>query len=87
MTGFTFTLKLAGAYNGTPLLTVSNGDFTAITLASGTFYCVANLNQAAILAYLTDDSSKTAYCSLWASKGGIDYLLAGFSLTLKNVIF
>jgi hypothetical protein len=87
MTGFTFTLKLAGDYNGTPLLTVNDGDFTDISISTGNFYCIADLNQAAILAYLTDDSSQTAYCSLWATKSGIDYLLANFTLTLKNIIF
>jgi len=87
MTGYTFTLKLAGSYNGTPLLTVSNSSFGAINLSAGTMYCLVDLDQADILAYITGVASKTAYCSLWATKGGIDYLLAGFSLTLKNIIF
>jgi hypothetical protein len=87
LSGATFTLKIAGAYNGLPLLTVTNGDFTAIDLVNGEFSCLVDLNQAAILSFIDLEDTKTGYVSLWSTIGGVDYLLANFKVAINNIIF
>jgi hypothetical protein len=87
LTGATYELKMAATYNGTPLVTVSNSDFIATDPANGLIACNVNMNQAAILAYISPDASKTAHVSLWAVISGTNYCLASFSVIINNLVF
>ena len=91
LTGASFEFVIAEDYNATPLVTVSNAsfvlaDWTASDITTGKICCRVDFNVAGILTYIDDDAEENAYCSLWATIAGTNYLLTAFICKLKNLI-
>ena len=87
LTGGTFTFVLAGAFNGIPLLTVSDGTFIKTGIATGSISCVCDMNQGAIGTFVDLVASKSAYMALWCDLSGVTYCLINSQVTINNIIF
>lgn len=90
LSGCTFTLKIGSDIN-TSLVTVSDSDFVLSdwfsgSLANGLICCRVNFGDSAITTYVADIIAKNLYFSLWATSGGINYLLAQSSAVIRNTI-
>jgi hypothetical protein len=90
LNGCTFTLKIGSDIN-TPLMTVSNSDFILAdwfsgSLAGGLICCRVDFSDSAITTYMANTSAKNLYFSLWATSGGVNYLLAQSSSVIRNSI-
>jgi hypothetical protein len=90
LSGCTFTLKI-GSDISTPIMTVPDSDFILAdwfsgSLANGLICCRVNFNDSAITTYMGNTSTKYLYFSLWATSGGVNYLLAQSSSILRNSI-
>ena len=87
LTGGTFTFVLAGQYNGVPLLSVADGNFTKTGIATGSISCICNLNQGAIGTLVDLIATENAYMALWCTLSGVDYCLVASSVTIQNIVF
>ena len=92
LTGGSFQFRIISSYSTQNLLTNSDdsqfisGDWVDYSEAGGMICCRVDFNKAAILTYLAATRSKKAYCGLWATLGGVKYLLAQFNCDLYNSI-
>jgi len=88
----TYQFRIVSSYATQNLLADSvnsqfvSGDWSGWSASGGKICCRVDLDEAAILAYLTNTQSDKAYCGLWATIGGIEYLLCQFDCTLYNSI-
>lgn len=92
LTGATFYLRISENYNSTPLISLNNdkfdlADWSASNIVTGKICCHLNTDIAAIGTYLDLVEKKSAHGSLWCTIDSIDYLLAKFNVTLRNIIY
>ena len=92
LSGGSFEFKIVSSYSTQNTLVTSanskfvSGDWGSWSTSGGKICCRVDMNQAAVLTYIDNVKSKVGYCGLWATIGGVNYLLAQFNCNVANII-